>query len=328
MKDIDEEEFSSLLETLMIVCNLTIAHILELKENLRIGNNPPACINQITAAFLKDSSSIPQQEMSVDYLLGFLIKFVEKHKSVAIIDLNDELKLYKAGTEEVLRPKTAVSKTNWLSETQSVNESLLRSKDERILQSQWSIRTEPVRTSRRQLYETKERRTKILKEIFTFYTKSSAVANVKKTFDAVMIEASVMNLSSLLRFVKDFSILVDTKKVKELFMKNAEVGKYLSFDKFIFILEEFAFEVSRERMSFMENDKILMGQKLEKLNQKLLLETDTTQITLCKTKVEKLTTAMKDLEEKSNLLKKAPSSVIFGEFYEFLGLDDLSVSFI
>eukprot|EP00826_Nyctotherus_ovalis_P002456 TRINITY_DN10493_c0_g1_i1.p1 TRINITY_DN10493_c0_g1~~TRINITY_DN10493_c0_g1_i1.p1 ORF type:complete len:327 (+),score=90.39 TRINITY_DN10493_c0_g1_i1:316-1296(+) len=322
----------------MLVCNFTIAHISELKESLRLGRSPPASIPEIAASFLKQSASIREQEMTVDCLIAFLESFVEQRNSTAIVDLNDELKLYKVETAKVLRPKIAAPKTytngfyehsNHFEVQKSDKFGEVNADKERMLQSQWSIRTEPVRASmsKRLKTEAKERRTKQLKEIFTYYARSNATVSVRKTFEAVQAELSAMNLSSFLRFARNFSIPVDTKRVKELFTKNAEAGRQLGFEKFLFVLEELAFEMSRERISLMEGERILMGQKLEKVNQKLLIETNSGKTPSRKAKAEKLSTAMKSVGEKISALKKLPSSEIFNEFYEFLGLDNLTVPF-
>lgn len=52
---------------------------------------------------------------------------------------------------------------------------------------------------------------KALHEIFHFYTKQSALAHVKKTFEAVQIEKDTMSLGYFFKFIKDFAIQLDQK---------------------------------------------------------------------------------------------------------------------
>lgn len=341
--EFDSEEISDLLITIMIVCNFTITHSKELKAKLQAGENAPASIPELSQLFIEAASKAPNEMLTMDYLSKFLTKLTQKDKSMVIVDLNDELKLYQAETKEILRPQTALSKTytegfNDMSkkEVTLVNQripilnktetekmcNLDTSKSIRSLKSQLEPRIGVCKKS--QTFITKERRIKILEEIFRYYTKHAAMANIRKTFELVQSELSEMSLGCILKFIKDFSIPIDFKKAKELFTKIAEAGRHLTFDKFLFLVEEFAFEVSKARILIMENERIIIGQDLEVLNQKLMIE-ENEESDLLKKKAEKLSKSVNILGEKIVKLKEASTSELVNEFYDFLGVNDLTV---
>ena len=58
-----------------------------------------------------------------------------------------------------------------------------------------------------------EKRTLALEEIFHFYTKQHAVANGKKTFEAMVVERDQMPLAYFTKMIKDFEIPLESKVI-------------------------------------------------------------------------------------------------------------------
>ena len=244
----------------MIVCNFTVTTITELKSNLTEGKSPPASIAELANAFVSAAAG-SKESLTIEYIQQFLLDFVaEKASSMAIIDLNDELKLYKAKQNEILRPQTAVryAKTFTDGFAGAKDTSVCESGFERMktqgadigetdkllgtFRTQWSGASE---TQRIELPRdkplavppvSKDKRIKALEEIFRFYTKQSSLATSKKTFETVQAEASIMNLGYFLKFAKDFSVPVDVKRAKEMFTKVADAGRSLPFQGFVVFL--------------------------------------------------------------------------------------------
>jgi len=253
----------------MIVCNFTVTYIDTLKNDLKDGKCPPASISELAHTFVNLSSS-SEEMLTLAYLQNFLLNFIALDPNTAIVDLNDELKLYNAPKQEILRPQTgtryAKTFTNGFNETLQKSifayEDLLQkqkiqgidtAETEKMLitlRSQWpnyndfktidSMMNTSIRSSMTTIQQNpKEKRIKSLEEIFTFYTKQCSVATSKKTFEDVKSETSALNIGYFLKFVKDFGINIELKKVKEMFTKIANSGKLLPFDKFLVFFPTF-----------------------------------------------------------------------------------------
>ena len=82
-----------------------------------------------------------------------------------------------------------------------------------------------------------EKRERVLKGIFNFYCRQQLLVGRKATFDEIKREFDNMNMGEFFRFCLDFKLPQKKEKIIEIFKKNSQNHREISYCNFKDILQ-------------------------------------------------------------------------------------------
>ena len=123
---------------------------------------------------------------------------------------------------------------------------------------------------------------KALNEIFHFYSKQYVTSTTKKTFEGVNKELNRLEVPYFLKLAKDFRFPFDTKKLKEIFVKNALCAKYINVETLETLLEQIAIELYKECNEMLSGKlKELPREKVMEILYRLMCLHDPNIVSIC-----------------------------------------------
>eukprot|EP00831_Metopus_contortus_P056936 TRINITY_DN4928_c0_g1_i1.p1 TRINITY_DN4928_c0_g1~~TRINITY_DN4928_c0_g1_i1.p1 ORF type:complete len:761 (-),score=157.68 TRINITY_DN4928_c0_g1_i1:122-2404(-) len=334
--------------------HLTVTE-LDAIHHLNEQRTVPACIRTISSALFESQEKESETALSIEYLLNFLIKFINSPDSKLVaIDTNNELNKYlpdlpkelpkdnlretskssseKVSIKQTLRKTIAIYEDLFMQQKLQGNSTAyteklllsLRTQLASLMTSTSPNQPTALRSSRgkKPTHLDKERHLKALDEIFHFYTKQYAAANVKKTFEIVQSESDSMNLGYFNKFLKDFKIELSREKIKELFVKTSVTNKSLTFEQFLEIIEKVAQELHKIRITKMQNEQTERSKKLKLIEAQIEQETNEELVESLKQQKQIIGKEKEIAGESLAILLSASNELILNSLYAFLELDN------